>query len=298
MVIEIIGVPMDLGANRRGTDMGPSAIRYAGLSKALRKMELEVIDRGNIEIPVPESIKTENGNLHFLAEISKACEKLGNVVGGILDRENFPLILGGDHSIAIGSIMGVAQKIPDIGLIWFDAHGDFNTLATSETGNIHGMSLAAACGRGCSELVGIGGFAPKIKEKKMVIIGVRDLDPEEKEKLKRSQVTVYSMKKIDELGIAKVVEEAIRIAGRDGSGVHVSFDMDVVDPSIASGVGTPVTGGLNYREAHLALELIAEANILKSLEMVEVNPIEDKGGNSTAKLAVELITSALGKRVF
>lgn len=298
MAIEIIGVPVDLGANRRGTDMGPSAVRYAGLSKMLRDMEFEVIDHGNIAIPVPESLKIDNPDLLFIDEIVEGCSKLGSFVTAVLDRGNFPLVLGGDHSIALGSLLGVSRKIPDIGLIWMDAHGDFNTFETSGSGNIHGMSLAASCGRGDSRLVNIGGFAPKVREEKTVIIGVRDLDPEERVLLKQSKVTVFSMKDIDEMGIGRVMREAIAIADSGGSGIHLSFDVDVVDPAIASGVGTPVTGGLNYREVHLAMELIAEANILQSMEVVEVNPILDKGANATANVAVEFIASALGKRIY
>ena len=298
MAIEIIGVPMDLGANRRGTDMGPSAIRYAGLSNVLRNMDLSVVDHGNIAIPVPESLKIDNPDLLFIDEIIEGSHKLGDFVSAVLDRGNFPLVLGGDHSIALGSLLGASRSIPDIGLIWMDAHGDFNTFETSETGNIHGMSLAASCGRGDSRLVRIGGFAPKVREEKTVLIGVRDLDREERVLLKNSKVTVFSMNDIDEMGIARVVREAIAIAGKGGSGIHLSFDVDVVDPAIASGVGTPVTGGLNYREVHFALELIAEANILRSMEVVEVNPILDKGANTTASVAVEFVASALGKRIF
>lgn len=298
MAVEIIGVPMDLGANRRGTDMGPSAIRYAGLINVLRKMELEVIDQGNIDIPVPESLKLENPSLRFIDEIITGCLKLGEVVSSALGSGNFPLILGGDHSIALGSLLGVTKQIPGIGLIWMDAHGDFNTLETSASGNIHGMSLAASCGRGDDRVVHIGGFSPKIQEEKCVIIGVRDLDPEEKQLLQQSKVTVFSMRDIDEMGVAKIIRKAIAIAGSGGNGIHLSFDMDVIDPAIASGVGTPVTGGLNYREAHLALELIAETHSLRSMEVVEVNPILDGKGNSTASVAVELIASALGKRIF
>lgn len=298
MKVEIIGVPVDLGASRRGTDMGPSAIRYAGLSKTLRNMGLDVIDHGNINIPVPESLKIDNPHLLFIDEITEGCVALGDMVSAVLDRGNFPLVLGGDHSIALGSLLGLSRKVPDVGLIWMDAHGDFNTFETSETGNIHGMSLAASCGLGDARLVNIGGFFPKIKAEKAVIIGVRDLDPEEKLLLKQSKVTVFSMKDIDEMGIARITREAIAIAGNGGSGIHLSFDMDIVDPSIASGVGTPVTGGLNYREAHLALELIAEAKNLKSMEVVEVNPILDGRANATANVAVEFIASALGQRIF
>lgn len=298
MLVEIIGVPMDLGANRRGTDMGPSAIRYAGLNQSLLKMGLEVIDNGNIDVPVRESINVSNPSLIFLNEIVEVCKNLADMVYRILKRGNFPLILGGDHSIAMGTLSGISRLVPDIGLIWFDAHGDFNTFETSETGNIHGMSLAAAVGHGNSKLINLGGVTPAVNEERIVLIGVRDLDFHEKIRLKKSKITVYSMKKIDEMGMAKVIKEALLIAGRDGNNIHVSFDLDVVDPAVASGVGTPVPGGLSYREAHLALEIIAESKKLKSLEFCEVNPIEDTGGNRTSSLAVELITSALGKRIY
>lgn len=296
--VEIIGVPMDLGANRRGTDMGPSAIRYAGLSKEIRDMGLNVKDLGNVMVPVPESVKIENPHFLFLEEIVNVCIILGQMVDQVIKRGNFPLILGGDHSIAMGTLLGVSKNIPDCGLIWFDAHGDFNDFTSSDTGNIHGMSLSAVVGRGEPNLVQLGGFSPKVREEKTVLIGIRDLDREEREFLKNSKVTVYSMKKIDEIGIANVVKETLEIAGQGGCGIHVSLDLDVVDPGVASGVGTPVTGGLSYREAHFALELIAETKMLKSLEICEVNPIVDNGGNRTAKLAVELITSALGKRIY
>ncbi|PKM80064.1 MAG: arginase [Firmicutes bacterium HGW-Firmicutes-14] len=295
--IDIIGVPVDLGANRRGTDMGPSAMRYAGLRKALLDMGLEVTDHGNIEVPVPESIKVANPHFLFLEEILEVCEELGDRVFEVLERGGFPLVLGGDHSIAIGTLAGVCRSAGDPGLIWFDTHGDFNTFETSETGNIHGMSLAAVTGRGHPDLVQLGGRAPKVREEKTVLIGVRDLDNKEKSMLGESKITVFSMKKIDELGMARVIKEALLKAG-GGGGIHVSFDLDVIDPAIASGVGTPVTGGLSYREAHLALELIAETKMLRSLEVCEVNPIVDIGGNRTARLAVELVTSALGKRIF
>ena len=298
MAVEIIGAPMDLGANRRGTDMGPSAVRYAGLSRYLRNMGLEVIDNGNINVPVPESIKVGNPDFLFLDEIVTVCEELGDVVSKVLKRGNFPLVLGGDHSIAMGTMAGVSREITDPGLIWFDAHADFNTLDTSETGNIHGMSLAAISGHGNSRLVSIGGIVPKIKEEKIVLIGIRDLDREEKELLKDSGITVFSMKKVDEMGMARVVKEALEIVGQGGEAIHVSFDLDVMEPGVASGVGTPVTGGISYREAHLALELIAETKMLRLLEICEVNPIIDNGGNRTAKLAVELIGSALGKRIY
>lgn len=298
MTVEIIGVPMDLGANRRGTDMGPSAVRYAGLSQALLKMGLEIIDNGNINVPVRESILVADPNYFFLDEIVDVCKKLGDLVHEVLERGNFPLVLGGDHSIAMGTLSGISRSIPDIGLIWFDAHGDYNTSETSGTGNIHGMPLAAATGLGNPKLISLGGVTPSVREEKTVLIGVRDLDPNEKLLLRNSKITVYSMKKIDEMGMAAVIKEALLIAGHGSNAIHVSFDLDVVDPAIASGVGTPVPGGLSYREAHLALELIAESKMLRSLEICEVNPIVDSGGNRTASLAVELATSALGKRIY
>lgn len=298
MLVEIIGVPMDLGANRRGTDLGPSAIRYAGLNQSLLKMGLKVIDNGNLDVPVRESINVSNHSYKFLDEIVSVCKSLADKVGGILSRGNFPLVLGGDHSMTMGTLSGVSKMIPSIGLIWFDAHGDFNTFDTSQTGNIHGMPLAAAAGYGEPKLTRLSGVTPVVNEERVVLIGVRDLDYHERLMLKKSKITVYSMKKIDEIGMAKVINEALSIARAGGKGFHVSFDMDVVDPSIASGVGTPVPGGLSYREAHLALEIIADSKQLKSLEVCEVNPIADTGGNRTASLAVELITSALGKRIY
>ncbi|MFZ5643730.1 MAG: arginase [Bacillota bacterium] len=297
MKVEIIGVPMDLGANRRGTDMGPSAIRYAGLVQTLLQMGLDVTDSGNINVPVAESIKAAKAGLIFLNEIAGACKKLGDMVCAALRRGNFPLVLGGDHSIAMGTLSGISKSTHNMGLIWFDAHGDFNTFETSKSGNIHGMSLAAATGRGNKKLTLLGGVSPWIREEKTVLIGVRSLDDQEKNLLKESGIKVYSIKKIDEMGIAGVINEALSIAGRDVDGIHVSFDMDVVDPATAPGVGTPVPGGLSYREAHLALEKIAESKLLKSLEICEVNPIEDTRGR-TAGLAVELIASALGKSIF
>lgn len=298
MVVEIIGVPMDLGADRRGTDMGPSAIRYAGLYNALLKMGLAVVDNGNIDVPVPESIKVAKPDLVFLDEVVEVCKKLRDLVYAVLTRGNFPLVLGGDHSIAMGTLSGVTRSLPGAGLIWFDAHGDFNTFETSETGNIHGMPLAAATGRGSAKLTALGGRSPAVNEETTVIIGVRDLDNREKQLLKASKITVFSMKKIDELGMVEVMGEALAIAGRGEGGIHVSFDLDVMDPAVAPGVGTPVPGGISYREAHLALEIVAESKLLRSLEICEVNPIEDSRGNRTAILAVELITSALGKRIY
>ena len=298
MVVEIIGVPMDLGANRRGTDMGPSAVRYAGLENALLKMGLEIIDNGNIDVPVRESINLVDENFIFMDEIVVVCKKLAKMVHEVLERGNFPLVLGGDHSMAIGTIAGINKSIPDLGLIWFDAHGDYNTFDSTGSGNIHGMPLAAATGLGHQNLISLGDTIPSVRADKTVLIGVRDLDHNEKALLRKSKISVYTMKKIDELGMAAVIKDALLIAGHGTSGINVSFDLDVVDPAIANGVGTPVPGGLTYREAHLALELIAESKLLRSLEIVEVNPIVDHGGNRTGRLAVELVTSALGKLIY
>ncbi|AGB40237.1 arginase [Halobacteroides halobius DSM 5150] len=294
MEVKVLGVPTDFGANRRGVDMGPSAIRYANLVSSLEDMDLVVDDLGDIRVPVINN-EANKEEAKFLSQVIDVCQELALIVSKIAKQDKLPVILGGDHSITIGSVAGMAQ-VKEMGLIWFDAHGDFNTLKTSESGNIHGMPLATIVGRGVKELVECGGITPKVKEKNTVIVGVRDLDKEERQLLKESEVTVFTMDDIDRLGIYKVMSQAIRIIGSQTAGVHISFDLDVLDPLEAPGVGTPVKGGLTYREAHLALEMIAEANIVASLDLVEVNPILDQG-NQTAELAVELIASALGKRI-
>lgn len=292
--IQVIGVPLDLGANRRGVDMGPSAIRYAGLKKRLQMVASNVRDIGDIFVPSPESRQIVNQSLKYLNEIKEVNEVLADQVAKSIEDGYRPVVLGGDHAIAIGTIAGASQKIERLGLIWFDAHGDFNTSETTPSGNIHGMPLAVSLGYGAPELTNIGGYVGKVRPEDVVIIGLRDVDMKEREMIKNSGITAYTMHEVDRMGIKQVMDEAIQIITKNTTGFHLSFDLDVMDPQEAPGVGTAVRGGLNYREAHLALELLAETNKLVSLDMVEVNPILDKG-NETAELAVELIASALGE---
>lgn len=297
--IEIIGVPLDLGADRRGVDMGPSAIRYAGLSEKLRELKHSVIDLGNVATPVAEKSEIKFHNAKFLPEVRKVCLDLSKSVSNILKKRKLPLILGGDHSIAIGSSAGLynGRKEKEGGVIWLDAHGDFNTPDISPSGNIHGMSLAISAGLGANWFPTPPWPQRSIDPARIAIVGARELDPKERANLKRTGVKVFSMADIDRLGMQEVMNEAIRIAsGAKDSSFHVSFDMDVVDPSEAPGVGTPVRGGITYREAHLAMEMIYETGHLESLEIVEVNPILDQH-NETAELAVELILSAMGKKI-
>jgi len=296
-IIRIIGVPIDLGAGRRGVDMGPSAMRYAGLKARLQRLGWEVEDHGNLEVPIPETREIKNKQLKYLEEIVKVNEELHLKVAEAIKERVVPLILGGDHSLSIGSLAGMASSGRRFGLIWFDTHGDYNSLETTSSGNIHGMPLAVANGIGAKELTSIGGGQKKIREENTVIIGVRDLDPQEREMLHRSKITVFTMNDIDQRGMKDVVNEGIRIASLGTDGIHVSFDLDVIDPAVAPGVGTPVVGGVTYREAHLAMELIAESGLLMSMDMVEVNPILDYQ-NKTAELAVGLICSAFGKRIY
>ncbi|NLG87023.1 MAG: arginase [Firmicutes bacterium] len=293
--VQIIGVPQDLGANRRGVDMGPSAIRYAGLADRLKKLGYEVNDRGNVPVKLLEEELSSTEKLHHLNEIVATNERLFKEVVAVMEAGDLPLVLGGDHSTAIGTLAGVAA-VKNCGIIWLDAHGDFNTSETTTSGNIHGMCLAASLGRGEEQLVSCGGFAPKAKEKNVAVIGVRDLDDEEREALRSSQISVFTMQDIDEMGMKRVMRQALEAVLDGTDGIAVSLDMDVLDPLEAPGVGTPVRGGLTYREAHLAMELIAETEALLSLEVVEINPTQDCY-NQTAELAVELIASALGKRI-
>lgn len=296
----IIGVPLDLGAGRRGVDMGPSAIRVADLNKKLANLGYLVEDAGNVPVTIPETQHIGDHQSKFLKEIIQVCEHLAQLVEKALQENFLPIVLGGDHSIAIGTLGGVAsyyQKIQqNIGLIWFDAHADFNTPETSPSGNIHGMPLSAAVGIGPQDLTSLYGICPKIKAQNAVLVGVRDIDGLEKELLVSSAVRVFTMRDIDERGMRSVVEEAIKIATQHTAGLAVSWDMDFLDPSYAPGVGTPVKGGASYREAHLAMEMIADTNRLLSLELVEVNPVLDHM-NTTASLGVELILSALGKKI-
>ncbi len=295
--IRIIGVPIDLGADRRGVDMGPSAIRYAGLNARLQRLGWEVEDMGNLDVPVPETREIKDKHLKYLPEIVKVSEELQEAVARALADGTVPLVLGGDHSIEIGSLAGVAAGSRKFGVIWFDTHGDYNSPETTASGNIHGMPLAVANGIGADELTVIGGIHQKIREQNTVIIGARDFDPEERAALHRSQITVFTMSDIDQLGMKEVMSRGIEIAATGTDGIHVSFDLDVIDPAEAPGVGTPVKGGINYREAHLGMELVSESGLLISMDVAEVNPILDIQ-NKTAELAVGLICSAFGKRIY
>lgn len=296
MRIRVIGVPMDLGADRRGVDIGASAIRYAGLNDQLRRLGYSVNDIGNIVVPQPESQPIGDPHLKYLEPIVQVSEDLANAVTSALQAGEFPLVLGGDHSIALGSITGVARVHRDIGVIWVDAHGDFNTHETTPSGNIHGMILGALAGLGHPRLTGIGGWSPKINPKTIVIVGARDLDLGEQELLRQQEIHVFTMTDIDQHGMSEIMREAVEIASQASHGFHLSLDMDSLDPREAPGVGTPVRGGLTYREAHLAMEVVASSGRMVSMDAVEVNPILDRE-NATAHLAVELILSALGKKI-
>jgi arginase len=299
--IRVIGVPLDLGQSRRGVDMGPSAVRVAGLEAHLEALGHVVTDGGNIGVAIAETKSPGAQNAKYLKEIRETCVKAGDMVIKTLEEGATPVILGGDHSVAAGSVSGLAEfyrrKGQKIGLIWIDAHSDINTPATSPSGNVHGMPLAALVGLGPEELSNIYDFAPKVASDNVVLIGVRDIDATEKENIKRAGITeVYTMRDIDERGMRTVMEEALRAAGRGTAGYHVSLDMDWIDPEDAPGVGTPVRGGATYREAHLAMEILADHGRMLSFEIVEVNPVIDEH-NRTAHLAVELITSAFGKKI-
>lgn len=299
MEIDLIGVPLDFGAGRRGVDMGPSAIRYAGLRQGLERLGYTVNDLGNIAVPLLETCAEGNAKLKYLEPIVGVAARVAELVDHSLRNGRLPLVLGGDHSVALGSVIG-ATRGRKLGMIWLDAHGDFNTEATTPSGNIHGMPLAALCGYGMEALVTIGGAAPvgpKVAPENVVVIGVRDLDATEKALLRESRVGVFSMEAVDRLGINAVMSRALEIARRGVDGLYVSFDLDAIDPTFAPGVGTPVSGGLTYREAHVALERIAETGSLVGMDVVEVNPILDRV-NITAELAVELTLSAFGKRIW
>jgi arginase len=296
MQIRIIGAPMDLGADRRGVDIGPSAIRYAELSNHLHRLGYTAHDIGNIAIPQPESQTEGNPQLKYLEPIVRASEELERVVSSALSDGEFPLILGGDHSIALGSINAALHNYPTLGVIWIDAHPDFNTAETSPSGNIHGMILAALTGLGDSHLTAIGG-PTLLNPAHIAIVGARDIDAGERTLLRTHQVHVFTMSDIDRNGISDIMKQAIAVAGQNANPIHLSLDMDALDPREAPGVGTPVRGGLSYREAHMAMEMIADTHQLVSMDVVEVNAILDRE-NATALLAVELILSALGKKIF
>lgn len=292
--ISIVGVPMDLGQTRRGVDMGPSAIRYADIVERLERLDFTVEDLGDIQI---ERVIEENtGKLRNLRAVTFGTTRLFQVVDSVVEKGYFPLVLGGDHSIAIGTLAGVSKHYDNLGVIWFDAHGDLNPVEHSPTGNIHGMPLAASLGIGHPNLTRVGDYSPKIKPENVVIIGARDLDPGERELIKKHCIKVYTMHEIDRLGMARVMEETIHYLKERTDGVHLSLDLDALDPHDAPGVGTPVLGGITYRESHLAMEMLAEAEIITSAEFVEVNPILDEK-NKTAKVAVALIGSLLGEKL-
>lgn len=295
--IDIIGVPMDYGGNRRGVDMGPSAIRYTNLKKKISNIQLNSSDLGNIDVPLFEIKKHENSNLRYLKEIKEVNHQLYNKVLLSHKNGNFPLVIGGDHSLAVGSSLAGMKHFKDIGVIWIDAHGDYNTSKTTLSGNLHGMPLAALTGREKDILAGFLDESAKfVDPKKTVIIGARDLDIDEARILKESDITVFSMQYIDLYGMKDAITKAIKIASGGTKGFHTSFDLDAVSPKEAPGVGTPVKGGLTYREAHLAMEMIAKSKKMISLDVVELNPITDHG-NITGELAVSLIESALGKNI-
>lgn len=298
--IKVIGVPLDLGQDRRGVDMGPSAIRVANLNARLRALGYEVEDAGNLPVEIPETRPMGSHRAKYLKEIADTCRRVARQVSAAL-RDGFaPLVLGGDHSIAIGTVAGVSRhhrsQRKTIGLIWIDAHADMNTPQTTPSGNVHGMPLACCIGLGPRELTHLAGYAPSVPPANVALVGVRDVDALEKPHVKRSGVRAFTMRHIDERGMRAVMEEAIQIASSGTAGFHVSLDMDYIDPAEAPGVGTPIRGGGTYREAHLALEMISDAGRMTSMEIVEVNPVVDTG-NRTANLAVELAMSAFGKRI-
>lgn len=299
--IHVIGVPLDLGGNRRGVDMGPSAFRIAGLGERIAGLGRTVVDKGDLPAPIPETREQRDEHQKYVHDIAKVCEKVYQTALMSLEEDAMPLVLGGDHSLAAGSVAAAAEwarktKGLPIGLVWVDAHGDMNTPATSLSGNVHGMPLAALLGPEPADLARIGGFAPKVLSAHTVLIGVRNLDERERVAVRDSRVHVFTMKDIDRQGIASVVEQAVNMAGNGTAGIHVSFDLDACDPTIAPGVGTPVKGGLNYREAHMAMEIVADSGLLTSLDMVEVNPTLDVR-NTTAELGTELVLSALGMKI-
>ena len=300
--IDILTVPLDLGAGRRGTDMGPSAIRIAGLTTRLHHLGIEVRDHGHIPVAAPETRVPGNERMRFVRQIVHVCSRLRDRVRTMLDAGGMPLILGGDHSIAMGTVAGVCEHMRErgqrkFGLLWIDAHADMNTQDTSPTGNVHGMPLSAILGLCGPELSRIGPQTPMLDLERVVMFGIRDVDPGESERIRGIGVRAYSMKEIDERGIRTCIVEALGRVTDGTAGFHLSFDMDSLDPEAAPGVGTPVPGGLTYREAHLACELAAETGSLISTEWVEVNPILDDR-NRTGRLAVGLILSALGKRIY
>jgi arginase len=294
--VTIVGTPLDLGQGRRGVDMGPSAIRYAGLEERLSSFGCSVVDRGNVSTPEPEALATGDVHARFLTEILETCVGLAELVTEVVTEGALPLVLGGDHSIALGTLAGLREAAGEPGgVIWIDAHGDLNTPQTSPSGNVHGMPLAAALGLAGDSFSRTGLELPAVDPKRVVLLGVRALDPAERTLIRETGIRAFTMTEIDRIGIERAVLEAIDRAAGPGF-VHVSIDLDAIDPEIAPGVGTPVKGGLTYREAHLACEDLAESGLVGSLELVEVNPILDRA-NGSAAIAVELAASALGQSI-
>jgi arginase len=298
--VKIIGVPMDLGAGRRGVDMGPSVIRIAGLNQAIARLGFQVIDTGNVNVQPPESMERSDSRAYYLPEIASVCEQVATAVEQALQEEAFPVVIGGDHSIAIGSVAGLAsfyrKQNKRVGIIWLDAHTDINTPETTPSGNVHGMPLAALLGHGTRELTHIGGFAPKVYPDSTVIIGARSVDPGEVDLIRKLGIRVFTMSEVDERGMATVTQEAIKIANNNTIGFHTTLDMDFLDPFYAPGVGTREMGGATYRETHLAMEKMSDSGKMLSVEITEVNPLYDTS-NQTARFAVEFILSALGKKI-
>jgi len=298
--ISILGAPLDLGAGRRGVDMGPSALRVANLNARLARLGYSVEDLGNVQVEQQESARPGAGNARYLAHITSTCRQLAERVEKIAVKGKIPLVLGGDHSVAVGTVSGMShcyrKRGKAIGVIWVDAHTDMNTPSTSPSGNVHGMPLACVVGKGPRSLTHLFGYAPKVNPANVVLVGIRDVDATERGVVKSSGVQVFTMRHIDEMGMNEVMAQAIQIAGDGTHGIHVSLDMDGVDPDEAPGVGTPVPGGITYREAHLAMEMLCDSRRLVSMEVVEVNPVLDVA-NRTANLAVELVMSAMGKRI-
>lgn len=296
MDLTIIGAPMDLGAGRRGVDMGPSAIRHGGLHRMLERLGHDIHDAGDVFSPVVETLDAPQGGLRFVDEILESCTALAERVEQAARAGRLPVVLGGDHSIALGTIAGVCRVSERVGMVYFDAHGDYNTPETSPSGNIHGMPVAAACGLGDERLVGIGPRTPMLRKEDVTLVGLRDIDPEEAKLIREDGPRSYTLREIDERGMLAVMEEAIAIATKHSDWLHVSFDVDSIDPRFAPGTGTPVEGGLTWREAHLAMEMLADTEKVRSLEVVEVNPILDNG-NRTGQLGAALVASCLGKRI-
>jgi arginase len=298
--VAIVGAPLDLGAGRRGVDMGPSAVRVANLNSRLASLGCDVEDLGNLPVAQPESQPEGPANARYLPQITEVCTRLAMLVDETLRRGVFPLVLGGDHSIAVGTVAGLSHYFrgqgQKLGIVWIDAHADMNTPETSPSGNVHGMPLACCAGMGPPELTEIFGYAPKVDPKNIAIVGLRSVDQPERGNVQASGVRTFTMRQIDERGLRAVMDDAIGIACDGTAGFHLSLDMDSIDPQEAPGVGTPVRGGLTYREAHLAMETVCDSGKMRAMEIVEVNPVIDES-NRTAVLAVELVMSAMGKGI-